>query len=165
MTSGVNAIWSRIWRPGMPERTTTQAATAISAITRVAEPAPSSSEFRSAVGIEGSSKTATKLSRLIEANASPELVAGLNAISEQWRGKAPERGFTMALSQDVAGAGRNPDFLLCVALDERGVPGGFLRLVPAYGGPQTGTTFGYTLDLMRHDPGVFDTAERAARLA
>ncbi|WP_433802837.1 lysine--tRNA ligase [Actinomycetospora sp. CA-084318] len=87
-----------------------------------------------------------------EANASPELVAGLNAISEQWRGKAPERGFTMALSQDVAGAGRNPAFLLCVALDERGVPGGFLRLVPAYGGPQTGTTFGYTLDLMRHDP-------------
>ncbi|MEJ2870403.1 lysine--tRNA ligase [Actinomycetospora sp. OC33-EN08] len=89
-----------------------------------------------------------------EANASPALVAGLNAISDQWRGKAPERGFTMALSQDVAGAGRNPDFLLCVALDDDGVPGGFLRLVPAYGGPQTGTTFGYTLDLMRHDPGA-----------
>ncbi|MFC5062698.1 lysine--tRNA ligase [Actinomycetospora atypica] len=87
-----------------------------------------------------------------EANASPALVAGLNAISDQWRGKAPERGFTMALSQDVAGAGRNPDFLLCVALDEQGVPGGFLRLVPAYGGPWTGTTFGYTLDLMRHRP-------------
>ncbi len=82
-----------------------------------------------------------------EANASPKLVEQLNAISARWRGKAPERGFTMSLSQDVAGAGENPEFLLCVALDADGVPGGFLRLVPAYG-----TSFGYTLDLMRHDP-------------
>ncbi|MDN5919795.1 MAG: phosphatidylglycerol lysyltransferase domain-containing protein, partial [Pseudonocardia sp.] len=89
-----------------------------------------------------------------EANASPKLVDGLNAISEKWRGKAPERGFTMSLSQDIAGAGTNPEFLLCVALDGNGTPGGFLRLVPAYGGPATGTTFGYTLDLMRHDPGA-----------
>ena len=49
--------------------------------------------------------------------------------------------------QDIAGAGANPEFLLCVALDEDGVPGGFLRVVPAYG-----PSFGYTLDLMRHDP-------------
>jgi lysyl-tRNA synthetase, class II len=84
-----------------------------------------------------------------EANAAPRLVAQLNAISEKWRGKAPERGFTMSLSQDITGAGANPEFLLCVALDEDGVPGGFLRVVPAYG-----PSFGYTLDLMRHDPGA-----------
>ena len=49
--------------------------------------------------------------------------AQLNAISEQWRGKAPERGFTMSLSQDIEGGGRNPEFLLCVALDEDGRAG------------------------------------------
>ena len=64
------------------------------------------------------------------------------------------RGFTMSLSQDITGSAANSDFLLCVALDADGVPGGFLRLVPAYGGPATGTSFGYTLDLMRHDPGA-----------
>jgi lysyl-tRNA synthetase, class II len=80
-----------------------------------------------------------------ESAASTQLVEGLNAISERWRGKNPERGFTMALSQDVKGD--NPEFLLCVALDENDKPGGFLRIVPAYG-----TDFGYTLDLMRHDP-------------
>jgi len=84
---------------------------------------------------------------LTESNASPRLVRELNAISARWRGKAPERGFTMSLSQDIKGEGANPDFLLCVALDEHDSPGGFLRLVPAYG-----PDFGYTLDLMRHDP-------------
>ncbi len=77
--------------------------------------------------------------------ASPTLVKQLNAISERWRGKAPERGFTMTLATDIEGI--NPEFLLCVAFDERNVPGGFLRIVPAYG-----RDFGYTLDLMRHDP-------------
>ncbi|WP_433554975.1 lysine--tRNA ligase [Pseudonocardia xinjiangensis] len=84
---------------------------------------------------------------IAESNAPARLVGQLNAISEKWRGKAPERGFTMSLSQDVTGAGANPEFLLCVALDEDGVPGGFLRVVPAYG-----SEFGYTLDVMRHDP-------------
>jgi lysyl-tRNA synthetase len=82
-----------------------------------------------------------------ESEASPALVDALNGISRQWRGKAPERGFTMSLSQEVEGAGRNPEFLLCIALDEHGAPGGFLRIVPAYG-----PDFGYTLDLMRHLP-------------
>ncbi|MBB3675182.1 amino acid--tRNA ligase-related protein [Modestobacter versicolor] len=86
--------------------------------------------------------------RLIaESDAPPELVDRLNAISARWRGKHPERGFTMSLSQDVRGAGADPEFLLCVAIGPDGVPGGFLRLVPAYG-----PSFGYTLDLMRHDP-------------
>jgi len=86
---------------------------------------------------------------LAESGASPELVRELNAISARWRGKAPERGFTMSLSQDIRGVGANPEFLLCVALDEEDRPGGFLRLVPAYGDDP-----GYTLDLMRHDPGA-----------
>ncbi len=86
---------------------------------------------------------------ITEANAPARLVDQLNAISEKWRGKNPERGFTMSLSQDIAGAGANPEFLLCVAVDADGVPGGFLRVVPAYG-----PSFGYTLDLMRHDPGA-----------
>jgi lysylphosphatidylglycerol synthetase-like protein (DUF2156 family) len=84
---------------------------------------------------------------LPESQAPATLVAQLNAISARWRGKRPERGFTMSLSEDVVGAGANPEFLLCVALDANGVPGGFLRVVPAYG-----PSFGYTLDLMRHDP-------------
>ena len=84
---------------------------------------------------------------IAESQASPRLVGQLNAISERWRGKSPERGFTMSLSQDIVGAGANPEFLLCIALAEDGTPGGFLRVVPAYG-----PSFGYTLDLMRHDP-------------
>ncbi len=80
-----------------------------------------------------------------ESTAPPELVGQLNEISARWRGKNPEHGFTMALSQDVKG--ENPEFLLCIAVDQHGKPGGFLRVVPAYG-----RDFGYTLDLMRHDP-------------
>ena len=80
-----------------------------------------------------------------ESKASATLVRQLNDISARWRGKRPERGFTMTLSQDVDGA--DPEFLLCVALDDHNRPGGFLRIVPAYG-----ADFGYTLDLMRHDP-------------
>ena len=53
----------------------------------------------------------------------------------------------MSLSQDIEGAGQNAEFLLCVALDSDEKPGGFLRIVPAYG-----EDFGYTLDLMRHLP-------------
>jgi len=82
---------------------------------------------------------------LAESDASDELVGQLNAVSAKWRGKAPERGFTMALSQDVRG--HNPEFRLCVATDEQGRIGGFLRIVPVFG-----DTPGYTLDMMRRDP-------------
>ena len=80
-----------------------------------------------------------------ETDASPELIAELNEISTRWRGKAPERGFTMTLSQDIEGT--NPEFMLSIALDERDRPGGFLRVVPIYGDDP-----GYTLDVMRRDP-------------
>jgi len=80
-----------------------------------------------------------------ETETSPEMLRELNEISKRWRGKAPERGFTMTLSQDVEGT--NPDFRLCIALDEDGKPGGFLRVIPIYG-----PNMGYTLDIMRRDP-------------
>ena len=82
---------------------------------------------------------------MAETDASKELLQELNNISKLWRGKAPERGFTMTLNQDVEGT--NPDFRLCIARDESGKPGGFLRVVPIYG-----ERTGYTLDIMRRDP-------------
>ncbi len=82
---------------------------------------------------------------ITESSASPSLVNSLNAISKAWRGKDPERGFTMSLSEDIEGT--SSEFLLCVAYDAVGVAKGFLRIVPAYGRDR-----GYTLDLMRHDP-------------
>ncbi len=82
---------------------------------------------------------------MAETDASPELIAELNAISARWRGKRPERGFTMTLSQDVEGT--NPDFRLCLAVGEDGHVGGFLRIAPVYGAEP-----GYTLDIMRREP-------------
>lgn len=79
-----------------------------------------------------------------ESEAPPELVAELNAISERWRGKDPERGFTMALSQDVTGD--NPEMILAIARHGDQVAG-FLRLVPCVGDDP-----GYSLDLMRRVP-------------
>ncbi|HRI09232.1 MAG TPA: phosphatidylglycerol lysyltransferase domain-containing protein, partial [Nannocystaceae bacterium] len=88
-----------------------------------------------------------RLEVLAEASAPAPLVRALNDLSARWRGKAPEQGFTMSLSQRIEGEGRNSDFLLCVALDERSAPAGFLRLIPIRGAAP-----GYTLDMMRHDP-------------
>jgi len=67
-----------------------------------------------------------------ETEVSAEMLDQLNDISRRWRGKKPERGFTMTLSQDVEGT--NSDFRLCIAIDEQGNPGGFLRVVPIFEG-------------------------------
>ena len=72
--------------------------------------------------------------------------AQLNAISERWRGKTPERGFTMSLTQDVDGAGRIRSSC-CVSRWTRTGAG---RVLPH--GARLRGPFGYTLDLMRHDP-------------
>jgi lysyl-tRNA synthetase, class II len=80
-----------------------------------------------------------------ETDASPQLCAQLNEIRARWRGKAPERGFTMELGGGVKG--ENPDFLLAVATGQDGRPLGFLRLVPCFG-PDPG----WSLDLMQRDP-------------
>jgi lysyl-tRNA synthetase len=79
-----------------------------------------------------------------ESEASPELVAELNAISDEWREGAAERGFTMELGMDVEGA--EEDFVLAIARERSGEGrvAGFLRFVPCYG-PDPG----YSLDLMR----------------
>lgn len=80
---------------------------------------------------------------IAEDEASPELVAELNEISEEWRKGAPERGFTMELGEDVEGT--NHDFVLAIARDrETEKVEGFLRFVPVFGDEP-----GYSLDLMR----------------
>ena len=86
-----------------------------------------------------------ELTLIRESDADPALVAELNHISELWRGKDPERGFTMTLGQDVEGA--SEDMVLAVARDGQGVVSGFLRLVPCFGADP-----GYSLDLMRRHP-------------
>jgi lysyl-tRNA synthetase class 2 len=80
-----------------------------------------------------------------ETDASPALCEDLNAIRERWRGKAPERGFTMELGGGVTGD--NPDLLLAVAFDASERPLGFLRLTPCFGDDP-----GWSLDLMQRDP-------------
>ena len=82
-----------------------------------------------------------------ETDASPALCEELNAIRERWRGKAPERGFTMELGGGVRGD--NPDLLLAVAFDASERPVGFLRLTPCFGDNP-----GWSLDLMQRDPGA-----------
>jgi lysyl-tRNA synthetase, class II len=80
---------------------------------------------------------------IAENQASPELVAELNEISEEWRKGAPDRGFTMELGEDVEG--KNPDFVLAIARDRHTEKvEGFLRFVPVFGEEP-----GYSLDLMR----------------
>jgi lysyl-tRNA synthetase, class II len=80
-----------------------------------------------------------------ETDASPHLCEELNAIRARWRGKAPERGFTMELGG--GGTGDNPDLLLAVAYDASERPLGFLRLTPCFGDDP-----GWSLDLMQRDP-------------
>ena len=69
----------------------------------------------------------------------PELRDELLAVSEEWRGKWPERGFTMAMDALFA----YPDTVLAIATGPDGRIGGFLQLVPA---PACG---GYSLASMR----------------
>jgi lysylphosphatidylglycerol synthetase-like protein (DUF2156 family) len=80
-----------------------------------------------------------------ETDAPPELCEQLNRIRERWRGKAPERGFTMELGGGVRAD--NEELLLAVAFDGDERPVAFLRLVPCFGDAP-----GYSLDLMQRDP-------------
>ncbi len=79
-----------------------------------------------------------------EGEATAELVAELNAISDEWRQGAAERGFTMELGEDVEGVA--DDLVLAIAREsgDGGRVAGFLRFVPCYGAEP-----GYSLDLMR----------------
>lgn len=68
-----------------------------------------------------------------------ELRDELRAVSEEWRGSWPERGFTMAMDALFV----YPDTLVAVARDASGRLGGFLQLVP------TPACDGYSLASMR----------------
>ncbi len=74
-------------------------------------------------------------------DAGPELQAQLDEVSAQWRGKQPERGFSMAID-DLYVEGT----LFALAEDAEGRVGGFLHLVPAPAGG------GWSLSTMRRRP-------------
>jgi lysylphosphatidylglycerol synthetase-like protein (DUF2156 family) len=76
---------------------------------------------------------------LSTADADDDLRAELRAVSEEWRGTWPERGFTMAMDAVF----RYPDTVLAVAVSPDGRIGGFLQLVPSP------ASEGYSLSSMR----------------
>ena len=76
---------------------------------------------------------------LSTADADEQLRAELRAVSEEWRGTWPERGFTMAMDALF----RYPDTVLAVAVGPDGTVGGFLQLVPSP------ASEGYSLSSMR----------------
>ncbi len=76
---------------------------------------------------------------LSTADAGDDLRSELRAVSEEWRGTWPERGFTMAMDAVF----RYPDTVLAVAVSPDGSVGGFLQLVPSP------ASEGYSLSSMR----------------
>ncbi len=68
----------------------------------------------------------TTLAELDEAD-----VAALRAVSENWRGGVPERGFSMAL--DSIGGAHQRETTLVIARDAAGAVRGFLQFVPCFG--------------------------------
>jgi lysyl-tRNA synthetase, class II len=73
------------------------------------------------------------------ADADDALRRELEAVSREWRGNWPERGFTMAMDALFA----YPDTVLAVAVGPTGTAGGFLQLVPSP------ASEGYSLASMR----------------
>jgi lysyl-tRNA synthetase class 2 len=76
---------------------------------------------------------------LSTSDADDALRAEVRAVSEEWRGNWPERGFTMAMDALF----RYPDTVLAVAVGPDGHVGGFLQLVPSP------ASEGYSLASMR----------------
>ena len=76
---------------------------------------------------------------LSTADADERLRRELRAVSEEWRGNWPERGFTMAMDALFL----YPDTVLAVAVAPDGTVGGFLQLVPSP------ASEGYSLASMR----------------
>ena len=83
-----------------------------------------------------------RLEFLSDAEVDPDLRAALAAVTRSWRGRAPDRGFTMALGREPSP--HDPDCVTVVAVDPEGTAQGYLHLVPCYG-----TLPGYSLDQMR----------------
>jgi lysylphosphatidylglycerol synthetase-like protein (DUF2156 family) len=84
-------------------------------------------------------KSGYRVRMLSTADADEHLRAELLAVSEEWRGTWPERGFTMAMDALF----RYPDTVLAVAVGPDGAVGGFLQLVPSP------ASDGYSLSSMR----------------
>src|SRR5206468_11623210 len=84
-------------------------------------------------------KAGYRVDLLAPPEVGPELRDELRAVSEEWRGRWPERGFTMAMDALFA----YPDTMLAIARGPDGKVGGFLQLVPA---PAVGA---YSLASMR----------------
>ncbi len=82
-----------------------------------------------------------------DAELSPDLRDALESVSSSWRGRAPERGFTMALGR--APSPLDPGCATVVARDAAGRAQGYLHLVPCAGDEP-----GYSLDQMRRRPGT-----------
>jgi lysyl-tRNA synthetase class 2 len=83
--------------------------------------------------------------RIVPGPEADERLRGeLRAVSSEWRGRWPERGFTMAMDVLFEDA----DSLLAVAEARDGCVGGFVQLVPA---PASG---GWSLAAMRRRPGT-----------
>ena len=84
-------------------------------------------------------KTGYEVRILSTADADELLKAELRAVSEEWRGNWPERGFTMAMDALFL----YPDTVLAVAIAPDKSVGGFLQLVPSP------ASEGYSLSSMR----------------
>ena len=76
---------------------------------------------------------------LSPADADERCAPSCEAVSREWRGNWPERGFTMAMDALFA----YPDTVLAVAVGPDGAVGGFLQLVPSP------ASDGYSLASMR----------------
>jgi lysylphosphatidylglycerol synthetase-like protein (DUF2156 family) len=74
----------------------------------------------------------------------PDLREALASVTRAWRGRAPERGFTMALGEAVT---MDRGCLTVVARDPAGRAQGYLHLVPCFGADP-----GFSLDQMRRRP-------------
>jgi lysyl-tRNA synthetase class 2 len=86
-------------------------------------------------------KAGFRLRMVPVADIDPSLRSRLDAVSAEWRGNQPERGFSMAMDELYA-----PHTLLAIAEDEHGELGGFLHLVPSP------ASAGYSLSTMRRRP-------------
>ena len=87
-------------------------------------------------------KAGYRVRMLRAGEASAALRAEVDVVSAEWRGRRPERGFTMAMDSICGYA----EGVLAVAEDADGRVGGFLQLVPS---PASG---GWSLAAMRRRP-------------
>ncbi len=80
-----------------------------------------------------------------DCDLTPDTCDALASVTNAWRGRAPERGFTMSLGREPSP--EDPDCITVVARDGAGRAQGYLHLVPCYG-----EHAGYSLDQMRRRP-------------